>query len=215
MKWITRAKNKKLLEMDGVELAKRLKITHPFINVIFCTGHSEYMPQAIYLHASGYLLKPVTAQDVLNAMENLLYPVSFPPRSNQYNCKFYAKTFGNFDFFVDGVPVRFKRSKSKEMLAYLISIRGSTANRKELSAVLFGDRYDLQTQNYLTKIYNSLRITLKEFGAEKILRKDYNSYSVDVGLFSCDLYEYDEGDPYSTNAFKGEFMAQYEWAELY
>ena len=195
-------------EMNGVELAAELKKTNRFVNVIFCTGHSEYLPQAIELHASGYILKPADKEDVYKVLGNLLHPVE------KEKPRFYAKTFGNFDFFAGEVPVRFKRKKSKELLAYLISIRGATANRKELSAILFDDRYDLQTQNYLTKIYSDLVVTLKEYGAEHILRKDYNSYSVDVRLFSCDLYDYDEGKPEARSAYKGEFMLQYEWAEF-
>ncbi len=195
-------------EMHGVALAKELKKANPAVNVIFCTGYSEFMSQAINLHASGYILKPVDKKDVKAALENLLYPV------DKEIPRFYAKTFGNFDFFVDGTPIHFKRSKSKEMLAFLISIRGAAANRKELSAALFGDKYDAKTQDYLTKIYKELINTLKEFGAGKIVRKDFNAYSVDTELFSCDLYDYDKGDPNAINAYKGEFMLQYEWAEL-
>ena len=195
-------------EIHGIDLAKRLKKINPSVNVVFCTGYSEFMSQAINMHASGYLLKPVDKRDVKYAIENLLYPTEKPIPH------FYARTFGNFDFFVDGTPIRFKRSKSKEMLAFLISIRGATANRKELSAILFGDKYDAKTQDYLTKIFKDLASTLKEFGAEKIIRKDYNSYSVDTEKFCCDLYDYDKGVPSAINEYKGEFMIQYEWAVL-
>ena len=47
-----------------------------------------------------------------------------------------------------------------------------------------------------------------------MVRKAFNSYSVNTALFSCDLYDYDRGDPAAINAFRGEFMAQYEWAEM-
>lgn len=192
-------------EMSGVELAKALKSTNKSINVIFCTGYSQYLQDAIDLHASGYLLKPAEQASVKKALDNLLHPIEYEKQ------KFYAKTFGNFDFLVDGVPLHFKRSKSKEMLAYLISIRGASANRKELIAVLFGDKYDKQTQDYLTKIYKDLIESLDSVGAEKIVRKGFNTYSVNTALFSCDLYDYDKGDPNAINAYKGEFMSQYEW----
>ena len=195
-------------EMNGVVLAKELKKTNPLINVIFCTGYSNFMGEAIKLHASGYLIKPASVEDVKQSLDDLLHPVEAPkPR-------FYAKTFGEFDFFVDGEPVHFKRSKSKEMLAYLISIRGASASRKDVAARLFGDNYDLKTQDYLTKIYKDLSETLASYGAEKVLIKGYNAYSVKTELFSCDLYDYDKGLIDAINAYKGEFMAQYEWAEF-
>ena len=193
-------------EMNGITLAKEIKKFKPKANVIFCTGYSEYMPQAINLHASGYLLKPSDKEKVKEALDNLLYPLD--PIKNH----FYAKTFGNFDFYVDGVPIRFSRSKSKELLAYLVSLKGATANRKEISAILFEDEYNLKTQNYLTKIYKELIETLESVGAKNLVRKGYNTYWVDASLFSSDLFDYVKGDPQAINAYNGEFMTQYEWA---
>ena len=195
-------------EMNGIELAKEIKKYKPKINVIFCTGYSEYMQQAIKIHASGYLLKPSDKEKVKEALDDLLYPLD--PIKNH----FYAKTFGNFDFYVDGVPLKFPRSKSKELLAYLISLKGATANRKEISAILFEDEYNLKTQNYLTKIYKELVEALDLVGAKNIIKKGYNSYYVDISLFQSDLFDYDKGDPQAINSYKGEFMAQYDWAYL-
>lgn len=195
-------------EMNGIDLAKELKKTNPQINVIFCTGYSEFMQDAIDLHASGYLLKPAETESIKKALDNLLHPIAVAIPH------FFARTFGTFDFFVDGEPLHFKRSKSKEMLAYLISIRGSGANRKDLTAALFGDKYDEQTQNYLSKIYKDLMETLESVGGEKLVRKSFNTYSVNTELFSCDLYDYDKGDPAAINAYKGEFMTQYDWGIL-
>ena len=54
-------------EINGIELAKQMKKFQPKVNVIFCTGYSEYMQQAIKLHASGYLLKPSDKEKVKEA----------------------------------------------------------------------------------------------------------------------------------------------------
>ncbi len=195
-------------EINGVNLAKEIKKYQPKVNVIFCTGYSEYMQQAIQLHASGYLLKPSDKEKVKEALDNLLYPLD--PIKNH----FYAKTFGSFDFYVDGVPLSFSRSKSKELLAYLISLQGATANRKEISAILFEDEYNLKTQNYLTKIYKDLVETLEKVGAKNLVKKGYNTYWVDTSLFESDLFNYTKGDPQAINSYNGEYMIQYDWAYL-
>ena len=39
--------------IDGVELAKALKLRCPRLNVIFATGYDDYMRDALNLHASG------------------------------------------------------------------------------------------------------------------------------------------------------------------
>ena len=192
--------------LNGIELAKILKKINPKINVIFCTAYSEYAIDAIRLHASGFVNKPYEAEDIKRELDNLLNPVT-PTMP-----KVFARTFGDFDLFVDGAPVTFLRSKSKEMLAYLISKKGGTANRKELAAALFGDDYDSKTQNYLVHIYSDLVKTLKNYGIENMLVKTFNAYAVDANAFKCDLYDYDAGLPEAINAYKGEYMAQYDWA---
>lgn len=192
--------------INGVELAKELKKLNPTINIVFCTAHEQYAMDAVKLRVSGYVCKPYVKENIETELENLLHPIT------EKDSRFYVRTFGTFDFFVDGVPLHFKRSKSKEMLAYLVSIRGASATRKDLTAILFGDKYNEQTQNYFSKIYKDLVETLKGIGAGNIVRKSFNTYSVNTALFSCDLYDYDKGDPAAINAYKGEFMFQYDWA---
>lgn len=194
--------------MNGIELARHLKKYNPKLNIIFVTGYNEYLSEAFTLHASGYILKPVSKDDILREMDNLLHPIQNEASG------IYAKTFGNFELFVNGKPVLFAREKSKEMLAYLIDRRGSMVSKKEIIAILFEDRpYNREIQNYFTKIYSELVKGLKDVGADKILMKGYNRYGIDKSKFGCDLYEYLEGNPIAINNFNGEYMIQYEWAE--
>ena len=53
-----------MIGMNGVELAERLKLYHPDINIIFSTGYGHYRDAAFDLHASGYLTKPITPEKV-------------------------------------------------------------------------------------------------------------------------------------------------------
>lgn len=193
---------------SGLELARELKRIKNDINIIFTTGYSAYMKDAIALHASGYVLKPVEAADIKREVDNLLYPV------NDKQTKAYVRTFGNFELLCDGQPVSFGLSKAKEMLAYLVNLEGASANRRELAAVLFEEQpFDLKQQNYFSKIYKSLKDTLSEHGLEEILCKGHNVYYVDASKIECDAYEYLAGNPKGLNAFKGEYMNQYSWAE--
>ena len=56
---------------NGLDVAKTLKKYNPKVNLIFVTGYSDYMQDAIKLRASGYLLKPSTVKDVKEELENL------------------------------------------------------------------------------------------------------------------------------------------------
>lgn len=195
-------------EVSGISVARRLKQRNLQINLIFVTGYVEYAHQVIPLHPSDYLLKPVTPKKVQAALDNLLYTPQIPAD------RITALTFGNFDLFVDGEPVAFDRAKSKELLAYLIDRKGCGATKREIAAILFEDTgYTRKVQNYITKIVSDLLKSLKSVGAESILIKRWNWYGVDVSKFSCDAYDYDNGSPGAYNAFHGEYMSQYSWAE--
>ena len=198
-------------EMSGIVLARKLKELYPKLNIIFVTGYSQYANEAFALHASGYVYKPVTADKIVVEMENLRTPVKWKEKGICVN------TFGNFEVIVNGEEVSFGREKSKEMLAYLVDKRGKSANRKEIAEVLFErEDYSRTTQNYLSKIVKELVTSLERVGAEKMLKRGVNSYSVDVDAFFCDLYDYEKENatPNELNRFQGEYMKQYSWAEV-
>ena len=198
-------------EMSGIVLARKIKEIYPKVNIVFVTGYSQYANEAFALHASGYVYKPVTAEKIVNEMENLRTPVKWKETGICVN------TFGSFELIVNGREVTFGREKAKEMLAYLVDKQGKGATRKELAAVLLErDDYSRATQNYLSKIIKELIVTLEKVGAEKMLKRGLNSYSVDVDTFSCDLYDYEKDDvtPDGLNRFYGEYMKQYSWAEV-
>ena len=198
-------------EMSGIILARKLKEIYPKVNIIFVTGYSQYANEAFALHASGYVYKPVTANKILDEMENLRNPIKWKDTG------IFVNTFGNFELIVNGEEVSFGREKSKEMLAYLVDKKGKSATRKELAEILFErEEYSRATQNYLSKIVKELMDVLKRVGAEKMLKRGFNSYSVDMDVFLCDLYEYEKENatPDELNRFRGEYMKQYSWAEI-
>ena len=61
--------------MNGVERAKALKEVNPKMNIIFVTGYSEYAGEAMSLHASGYIMKPVTKEKIKQELEDLRFPI--------------------------------------------------------------------------------------------------------------------------------------------
>ncbi len=195
--------------MTGTDMALILKRINPKINIIFATGYSEYQTDAFNMHASGYLTKPISSDKVKIELENLRYPVEEDEKPG-----IFVKTFGNFDVFVNGKPISFKRTLAKEVLAYLVDKRGGAVSRQEISLLLFEDEeYSRKTQDYISKIIKSLQDSLKEAGCEEIFSKDRNSYFVKPDNFECDAYKYLAGDPKAINAFDGEYMEQYLWNE--
>lgn len=120
-------------EMDGLELAGRLRALYPRINIIFVTGFTEYTGEAISQRASGYVTKPVTPEKIREELDNLRYPVEDRKRKRvQFRC------FGNFEVFLDEKPMCFKHGKTKELLAYLVDRRTLCTNSDIIASVWEG-----------------------------------------------------------------------------
>ncbi len=49
-------------DMNGLELARRLKKHKKNINIVFVTGCQRYMKDAFDMFASGYIMKPASAE---------------------------------------------------------------------------------------------------------------------------------------------------------
>ncbi len=202
----------KMRGMTGIELSKELKDLMPNINIIFVTGYDDYTSDAMNLHASGYICKPVTEEKVKYELSDLRYPV----KHNDSNAILRVKCFGNFDVFtMDGSLVQFSRSKSKELFAYLISINGASCTIKEIFSVLFEDvPYEKKKKMYLQKIISSLMSNLREVNAQNVIVKSYNSMAVNPKLIDCDYYNFLNYDENAINSYQGKFMNQYSWAEF-
>ena len=197
--------------MNGVELAKELKTVNPKMNIIFVTGFSEYAGEAMSMHASGYIMKPVTKEKIEKELADLRFPI-FPKK----NAKLRVQCFGNFDVFTpDGDHVRFERSKAKEVFAYLVHRRGSSCTTREIFAAIFEDEpYEKKLQNLLqTYIYSMIK-SLKKIGAEDAVVRSYNALAVNPEVLDCDYYRFCELDAGAVNAYECEYMSQYYWADF-
>ena len=198
--------------MNGVELAKKLKEVDPKMNIIFVTGFSEHTGEAMKLHASGYIMKPVTADEVKQELADLRFPIEPKP-----NALLRVQCFGNFDVFLpSGERLRFERSRSKEIFAYLVHKQGSACTTKEIAAVLFEDEpYDKKQQNYIQQLISAMMKSLKAAGVEAAVSKGFNSLAVNPDTLDCDYYRFKELDAGAVNAFHNEYMSQYYWADFW
>ena len=196
--------------MTGIEVAKKLKVLYPKINIIFVTAYDKYMAQAIELRMSGYVTKPVNKEKILIELEDLKHPVEIAKHS-----RLTVRCFGNFEVFVDGNIVEFTKAKTKELLAYLIDRRGSSVSTGELRSILWEDaETDANTRSYLSKVKKDLVNTLKKYGIRDAFVETRSGYAVNTGVISCDFYDFMDDKPEGIRAYNGEYMSQYSWGEL-
>lgn len=201
--------------MDGLTCAKRLKELQPDCAVVFVTGYSEYAVEAFALRASGFLVKPASVESVRRELDYIRQRMPLPQPLPQAPQRLRVQCFGNFEVFCDGEPVRFARSKTKELLAYLVDRRGAAVAGGELCAVLWEDKPDtLGVHSMLRALIADLRHSLQDVQAENVLMRSRNSIAVLPEAIDCDFYRYLDMDPAAVNLYRGEYMTQYSWAEM-
>ena len=190
--------------IGGLALAEKLMAMQSRCKIIFCTGYDEYAVAAFRLHASGYLMKPITAEDVQREIDHIK-GIKTAEKLLTIKC------FGNFEVFHNGEILPFKRRMAKELLAVLVDRNGSGMTVKQICAILFPeDTNDTRNAAYLRQLFLDVRNTLKTIGAAEVLQHDTPYYRIDTNLVRCDYFSFLEtGKP----KFYGEYMSQYSWAE--
>ena len=189
--------------MGGLALAEKILSNCPDCKIVFCTGYEEYAIPAFKLHASGYLLKPVSAEDVQAEIDNI-------KGIRQGQKPLVVKCFGHFEVYAKGEKLTFKRSKTKELFAFLVDRNGAGVSVAQIGVALWDDDDEQKNQNYIHQLFRDLRQTLEALGIEDIFTRNNYLYSINPEKLDCDYFNYlKTGKP----EFFGEYMSQYSWAE--
>lgn len=193
----------------GLSIARKGREILPRANFIFIAKGPEHAAEAMQLRASGYVIEPVTEEAVREELDNLRYPVSMDRTLLRIQC------FGNFEAFSNGKIVRFARSLSKQALAYMVDRRGAGCTVSEICSVLWENRpIDTNLKSQCRVILASLKKDLEAVGAGAVLVKGWNTWGVDTARIECDYYDFLRSGDKAEDSYRGEYMAQYSWAEM-
>jgi two-component SAPR family response regulator len=190
--------------MSGVELAEELKKYNSEINIVFCTGYGSYRDKAFELHASGYLMKPITPEKVKRELENLRRPIIEKKRLK-------VQTFGNFEVYLDGKPLAFKYRRTKELFAYLVDRVGALCTVGEIIGILFED--ESGREDYFQKLRRDLLTTLEAVGCGNAIVHKRGMLGVVITEIQCDYYDCLNKRKDFATSYLGEYMSQYSFAE--
>ncbi len=194
--------------MNGIELGAEIKRIRPEIALIYSTGYDNYALEAFGINATAYILKPCSKERVAKAIETARAIAKYTMSP------VFIRTFGEFDVFVNDLPIYFKNAKSKELLALLVDRRGSTLTGEQITGYLWEDKlYNDTIGSYLRRAIMNLRQTLSEHGIEDILIDERNAKAVDTQKFVCDYYRLMDGDAEAIAMYDGRYMTNYSWAE--
>ena len=195
---------------SGLDLAFQLNKLRSDINIIFITGYAEYAMQAFELYASGYLLKPVTEAQIRKALDNLRHPVS-----EQREKRLKAQCFGTFEAWCDGSPIKFGRSKTKALLAFLIDRNGAMCDTGQILCALWPEEPDsVSHRNQIRVFISDLQTTFTKLNIGDALIRRHGQIGINTKLVDCDYYDYLRGTSGAENRFNGEYMSQYSFGEV-
>ena len=222
--------------ISGLEFAVRFKTVCPEARIIFVTAYSHYALEAFRLHVHGYILKPITAERVKEELEYALkdsaagssglstgYAAEKSTGQNEGSVsagkadaeKLRAQCFGYFEVFWKGEPLMFGRRQTKELLAYLIDRKGASCTAEQIAAALWEDEDNMKNLKARIRILISdLRQTLSKIGKEDLIIRRSGQIAIRREGVDCDYYRMLDGDMDAVNAFHGEYMVQYSWAEM-
>lgn len=194
--------------LSGLELAVRLKQLSPETKIVFVTGY-DYALDAYRLHVHGFISKPVEARRIWEELDYL-----FPETKSDPN-RLTVRCFGSFEVFWRNQPLRFVRKQTKELLAFLVDRQGALCSSEEIIAHLWEDAVELKNARHrLRNLVADLRASLRSIGMEEALVSHGRQLAVRTDLLECDYYRMLSGDMAAVNAFRGQYMEQYSWAEL-
>ena len=215
--------------INGLEFAIRLKKVCPQASMIFVTAYSQYALEAFRLHVHGYILKPLTEDRVREELKYALKDGSAgesgsseasgekrefsPVKENKE--KLAVQCFGYFEVFWQGLPLMFSRRQTKELLAYLINRRGAACTSEEIAAALWEDEDNMKNlKSRIRILISDLRKTLESIGMDDMIIRRSGQIAIRREMVDCDYYHMLDGDVDAVNAFQGEYMIQYSWAEM-
>lgn len=198
----------KRIDFNGLHFARNVHERSPQTRVIFVTNDPSFAVPAFKTRAVGYLLAPVSQDDL---REEFIDLGLFGGESH----KVEAKTFGNFEMFCDEKIIQFGRAKSKELLAYLIDKNGTTATGSELIVNLWEDKdVDRTTRSMLHNLVTDIKKTLLSYGISDVFETKRNAFRIKKEMLVCDYFDLLDGKDDAARKFKGEYMSAYAWAEF-
>jgi len=197
--------------MNGIELGQKLKQMHPKIIIIYLTGYSKYIVDAVRSKADYCIMKPYTKEDVADALMRVKL------LSQRFQKRLRVETFGRFEVYVDGNQVYFGNGKARELFAYCIHREGGNVAMEEAVDVLWPDRpYDERVKRLYRKAVGSIQTVMEQMQLPDVFVNNRGCCHIEKDKVECDLYRFLEGrgrEKYGKRLIEDGYMSEYGWTE--
>jgi two-component SAPR family response regulator len=193
--------------IDGISLATKIKDAAPDAKIVFVTAFPSYALDAYRVHVDGFVVKPVEAERIREELDALF------PKKEPMATRLTARCFGTFEVFAHGEPLVFSRTRTKELLAFLVDRNGGACTGPQIANALWEGQVTKNAQSYLRVLTADLKSALDSAGLSDVLVREHGQWAIRPERIDCDYYRFLAGDAKAAAAFDGSYMAQYSWAE--
>lgn len=180
--------------LNGIELAKKIKEHDENIQVVFVTAYEKYALNAFEVSAVNYILKPITEEDLSITINRLM--------KNYNNQRHLLKTgsealkivaFGGFQVYGmnEHTMISFPTKKVQELFAYFVYHRDKQLDKWQLCEILWPDSSPKNAEHSLHSSISRMRHCLKEAGVMDVLSRNKSHYRSEFVEFKCDLWEFE------------------------
>jgi two-component SAPR family response regulator len=177
-------------KMKGIEAAKKALAINSDMQIVFITAYDGYAVDAFEVDAVDYIMKPVLKRRLDRTIERIKKRHSSPLKVNDRQQVNKILCLGSFEWINNSQPVKWRTSKTKELIAYLVHHEGELIHRDKIIEDLWPDKeIEKATKLLHTSVYN-IRRSLKSIGIKEGILYSHEMYRLNVPDIYCDIYEF-------------------------
>ncbi|UZW14933.1 response regulator [Clostridium pasteurianum] len=179
--------------MSGIEIASNISLMDKNIEIVFVTAYDKYALQAFNVNALAYMLKPVMEKDIDKTIKRLMKVCKGLSARSEVKPQVKIQCFGEFEVYSssNNQPLKWRTSKSKELMAYFFQNRGIPISKWKLCEVLWPegnqDKIDI---NLHTTIYK-MKKTLRDSNIDVDIKFINKSYIMNINNIYSDVDEFE------------------------
>lgn len=176
--------------MNGIEAAEKIfKINHE-VQIVFVTAYNHYAVEAFEVDAVDYIMKPVLKRRLDKTIERIIkrYSNTIQEKIEKINNKIIC--FKSFRWIHNGEIIKWRTSKTKELIAYFIHNKGKFVHKDKIIETLWPDKHEKQATTILHTSVYYIRKTLKTMGIDKAITYADEMYKLNLAEIYCDIDDF-------------------------
>ncbi len=208
---------------NGLELARLMRAAQGTMEIVFVTSHSDFAYESFDVYPLDYMVKPISAkrleQTITRAVaRKAAYRTRVEPLAVKEDNEPIVKVIGLGGLEVSSTTVgrvKWRASKSLELLAYLLVHRERSVAQSRIIEDLFPDRTLKSAKDYLNTAMYQLRSALHQHGLKVEIVYANEQYRLRFEQFDADFIAFERYVAGLESIDSSNIEAALEWEARY